>query len=396
MSSAPRCILHLDMDAFYASVEELDHPQYRGQPLIVAGLGRRGVVTTASYAARRFGVRSAMPTAQARRLCPDGIYVAPRMARYQQISAQVFAILRRVSPQIEPLSLDEAFLDISASLRAMGPALQIAQRIQQAIANELGLSASIGIAPSKLIAKLASEAAKPAGIREIAVDEVRAFLDPLKIEQMWGVGKTLLPQLHRLSLYTVADVLQFGAQRLVSVIGSFGHVLHQRCLGEDDREVQIDRPDISIGAEETFGLDVRTLDAARTILMQLCERVAARLRTRGLHAGSISVKLRRPDFTTFTRQAQLKPGTDATADLYTRAEQLLQRWWSGEGTGVALRLLGVSLSELHVAAQTDLFGAVSASSRIDQLADAISQRFGKKAITHARAISKPGDDQDAD
>lgn len=390
MVAAPgRSILHLDLDAFYASVEELDFPQYRGLPLIVAGLGPRGVVSTASYAARRFGVHSAMPTARARQLCPDGIYVKPRMARYQGFSERVFALMGEVTPDIEGLSLDEAFLDVSASVRLLGTPRQIAETLKQRIHAETGLVASIGIAQNKLLAKLASESAKPGGIREVRAEDIRAFLDPLAIKAMWGVGKVLLQSLQRLQVHTVADLLRLGEDTLCGAIGNFGHVLYRRCLGVDERAVERTRDAVGISAEQTFETDLRTLAEARIALMQQCERVCERVRAQGLHAGLVRLKLRRPDFSLVSRQSPLAPATDRTSIVHREATRLLETWWQQQARP-AIRLLGVGLAGFENERQPDLFEPPPGADPVDRLSDAIRQRFGGTRLTHARALGEPG------
>lgn len=389
-ATAGRSILHLDLDAFYASVEELDHPAYRGKPLIVAGLGPRGVVSTASYAARSFGVRSAMPTTRARQLCPDGIYVAPRMARYQELSEQVFALMAEVTPEIEGLSLDEAFLDVTASERLLGPSLKIAIGLQDRIRTQLGLSASIGIAPNKLVAKLASESAKPGGIRAIQPMGIREFLDPLPLTAMWGVGKVLGTTLTSMGLRTVADLLALGEGPLVAAIGSFGHVLYRRCQGCDDRPVERALDHRGISAEHTFETDLGTLAESRVALMQQCERVCERSRALGLRAALVRLKLRQSDFSLVSRQKALQPPTDHTGLVYAAALRLLESWWSQQRRP-AIRLLGVALGEFADTIQADLFGDAPAPAAVDRVADAIRQRFGSRsALTHARALGTPG------
>lgn len=390
MAARPgRSILHLDLDAFYASVEELDFPQYRDQPLIVAGLGPRGVVSTASYAARRFGVHSAMPTARARQLCPNGIFVKPRMARYQAFSERVFALLGEVTPDIEGLSLDEAFLDVTASLRLLGSPRQIADTLKQRIHAETGLVASIGIAPNKLVAKLASESAKPGGIREVSAEGIRAFLDPLQIGAMWGVGKVLLQTLQGLQIHTVADLLRLGEAPLCLAIGSFGHVLYQRCLGIDERAVERTRDAVGISAEQTFDSDLRTLPEARVALMQQCERVCERVRAQGLRAGLVRLKLRKPDFSLISRQSPLAPATDHTSIVHREAAKLLDAWWQQQARP-AIRLLGVGLAAFETERQPDLFAPPPSADPVDRLSDAIRQRFGGTRLTHARALGEPG------
>jgi len=404
-SGNPRCIMHLDMDAFYAAVEILDHPQWQGLPVIVAGLGPRGVVTTASYPARKFGVRSAIPTASARRLCPDGIYVQPRMARYAELSQAVMARIGQFSDQIETLSLDEAFVDLGPSLRLFGSGRQIATRLQQEILVHVGLSASIGIAPNKLIAKLASEAAKPGGIREIAEHEMRAFLDPLPLRAIWGVGEKMDAQLQALGLRSVTQLLAYPESALRSALGSFADTLRQRCLGVDARGIESAREELSISAEETFDRDLKDLSTLHRELMALSERVAQRLRASGKRAGLVRVKIRLPNFSLLTRQAPLAPVSDVTQRIHDLAWQLLQRWWQQQDSP-QVRLLGVGVAEFARAdqagpdqagpaqtapVQADLFQDTAPRRGLDQIADALNARFGAHALRHARALRRAPD-----
>jgi DNA polymerase-4 len=297
-----RAILHADMDAFYASVEERDRPELKGKPLIVGGTGGRGVVAAASYAVRRFGVRSAMPMREALRLCPQAICVRPRMARYQEISTQVFAIFREFTPQVQGLSLDEAFLDVTASRRLLGDAEAIAAEIRRRIRAATELSVSVGIAPNKLLAKIASDLAKPDGMFRIGAENLHEVLDTLPIQRLFGVGPKSLPAVQAAGIHTVGDAARASEQMLWRAFGKQGRAMRALACGIDDRPVVADREEKSISAEETFDTDIHDAGELGRRLTALADRTAARLRAHGLAAGRISVKIRRADFKTYTRQ----------------------------------------------------------------------------------------------
>src|SRR5579859_8048731 len=300
-----RAILHIDMDAFYASVEERDEPALKGKPLIVGGTGGRSVVAAASYAVRRYGVRSAMPMASALRLCPDAIVIRPRMGRYQEVSDQVFAIFREFTPLVEGLSLDEAFLDVTSSQQLLGSAQFIGGEIRRRIRKRTGLTASVGIAPNKLLAKIASDLNKPDGMCRIGADNVREILDGLPIEKLFGVGPKTLPAVHATGIRSFGDLRLAGDEALWRAFGKHGKTMHDRACGLDDRPVEPNREEKSISAEETFATDIRGVAPLAVRLLRLADRVASRLRAQNLAAGRVSVKIRRADFTTYTRQRAL-------------------------------------------------------------------------------------------
>ena len=383
---ADRAIIHVDMDAFYASVEQRDRPELRGKDLIIAGLGRRGVVLTASYEARRYGVRSAMPTAEARRLCPDGIYIEPRMDLYVQVSNQVFEAFAEVTPEIEGLSLDEAFLDVTASRRLLGDIEAIGRRIKAGVRERTRLTCSVGMAHNKLLAKLASELSKPDGFLHITPDRVRETLDPLPVSRLWTVGRVAGAKLEKESIRTFRDLRVCGERRLTELFGSHGPELKRLASGIDDRPVCADRDDKSIGAETTFEYDLETLDEARAVLMRLTERMAERVRAHEMAGATVTVKLRVPPFETMTRQCTLPDPTDATATIYGAGARLLEQWWS-ERKRPRLRLLGITLSgfDREPTQQRDLFDKPRAGPA-DELLDRINQRFGKGAIRHATGL----------
>ncbi len=321
-----RSILHVDMDAFYASVEALDRPELAGLPLIVGHAGPRGVVAAASYAVRRFGVHSAMPIGAALRLCPQAIIVPPRMARYREVSARALAIFESQTPLVEPLSLDEAFLDVTASRRLHGDALTIAARIRQRIRSELGVTASVGVAPNKLVAKIASDLRKPDGLCRIGVEELPQALDELPIERLWGVGTKSLPRLHAAGMRCFRDLRVASDSTLRALFGRHADAMRRRAAGIDERPVVAQREEKSISAECTFETDLRDPSALRPQLSRLVDRVAARLRASGSLAAQLAIKVRTADFTTATRQRSFEPPTRATAPLWRLADGRLADW----------------------------------------------------------------------
>jgi DNA polymerase-4 len=384
-----RAIIHVDMDAFYASVEQLDRPELRGRPVVVGGAGARGVVATASYEARRFGVRSAMPGAMARRLCPDAVFVAPRMERYAEVSARVFEILAGFSPQVEGLSLDEAFVDVTASQRLLGDLLQIGPSVRCRIREALDLPCSVGMAHNKLLAKLATELAKPDGVFHLAPDQVHATLDPLPVGRLWTIGEVAAQRLATVGIRTVGELRLADTARVVRALGNHAATARRLAAGLDDREVVPDREEKSLGAERTFDTDLATLDAARTWLLRLCEKVGERARAHGLRGRTVTVKLRTPPFETHTRRTTLPEAVDATGAIHATANALLESWWATAPVK-RLRLLGVTLSGFDAGTgQQGLFTA-PARAALDPVADRINQRFGSGSIRRARTL--PGDE----
>lgn len=380
-----RTIIHVDMDAFYASVEQRDRPELRGLPVIVAGLGPRGVVSTCSYEARRFGVRSAMPTAQARRLCPHGVYLWPDLARYEEVSCQVFEVFHEVTPLVEGLSLDEAFLDVTASQRLLGSVEAMGLRIKEAIRERTQLNASVGMGPNKLLAKLASEISKPDGFRRIASDRAVAELAPLPVGRLWTVGKVTEQALHRLGIRTMGELAASDTARLASALGRQAGALQALARGEDNRSVEPELAEQSIGAEHTFDVDLAELAMAEAWLLRHCERIAARARQRGLQGRTVTVKLREQPFVTHTRQAQLASPSASASELYRLARRLLSAWWESQQRP-RLRLLGVNLSGFAVEPQQDLFDAAPEQRVADQLQDRINSRFGTGSLVRAGVL----------
>ncbi len=373
------------MDAFYASVEEHDRPELAGKPLIVGGTRGRGVVAAASYAVRRFGVHSAMPMTEALRRCPHAICIPPRMSRYQEVSAQVFEIFHEFTPLVEGLSLDEAFLDVTGSRELKGDGVAIAAQIRRQIRESTGLTASIGISHNKLLAKIASDLEKPDGVCRIGVDNLHAILDPLPVQKLFGVGRKSLPGVQAAGIHTFRDLRLATDEALWQAFGTHGRSMRDRAAGRDDRPVLPDREEKSISAEETFAVDLRDVALMRRQVMHLADRTAARLRAQGLAAGLITVKIRRRDFTTYSRQRGLKPPTQETAVISRLALALLDEWVRTQ-PDAAVRLLGVGAGDLHIPRQADLFSGAPQESPLDAAIDGIRDRFGKSLLTRASLL----------
>lgn len=382
-----RSIIHVDMDAFYASVEERDRPELAGRPVIVGGSAEaRGVVSAANYAARRYGVHSAMPTATARRLCPQAAFLPVRMDYYAQISRQIREVFFRYTPEIEPLSLDEAFLDVTGSEGLFGPATVIARRIKEDIRQELGLVASVGVAPNKFIAKIASDVEKPDGFVVVEPGREQAFLDPLPVERLWGVGRVSAEVFQRLGIRTIAQVRQRGVQALAKHFGRMGEHLWQLAQGIDDRPVVSERQAKSISNETTFATDVDDPALLRAWLRELTEQVASRLRGEGLYARTVQLKVRFADFRTITRAQTLPRATNVTREIRQTAAELLETRLPPGHLPVRLIGVGVSGFEEDDPAQGDLFGqdTQQRQRQIDAVADLIKGRFGDAAIRRGK------------
>jgi len=369
------------MDAFYASVEQRDDPTLRGRPVIVGGHARRGVVLAASYEVRPFGVRSAMPMARALQLAPDAVVVSPRHEVYADVSDRVFDILGSVTPLVEPLSLDEAFLDVTASRQLFGAPAEIARRLRARIADEVGLPASAGIAGVKLVAKIASDMAKPNGQLEVPPDGGAAFLAPLPVSRLWGVGPKSARTLARMGLDTVGDIAGRDPEELVRRFGPSGRALWEQANAIDPRPVVPDRDAKSIGAEDTFDEDLSSVEELSAQVHSQALRVARRLRQAGLRARTVQLKLKRADFTLVTRRATLDEATDDGQVLYRQAAALLAR-----EPARPTRLTGVSAQNLVAvaAAQLGMFAAPpTAAQALNRALDAIADRFGAGTITTA-------------
>lgn len=389
--AAGRLILHVDLDAFYASVEQLDNPELRGRPVVVGGLGGRGVVSAASYEARRFGVHSAMPVSQARRLCPDASFVPSRMDRYRELSARVFACFRDLTPDVEGLSLDEAFLDLSADPAARRDPERMAQALRERIRREIGLVASVGIAPNKFVAKLASDLGKPDGLVHVRPDRLHAFLDPLPVDRLWGVGKPTTDRLRRAGMATLGSLRRAPEPRVRGIVGRQAPRLRALAAGEDNRPVQARRAARSVSTERTFSQDLTTRQALEHNLADMAERVAARLRDKQLEAGTVVVKLRTRDFTTHTRQQHLDRPAANGAIFYRTALDLAQAWWQEQPSTVRLRLVGLGTRDLVPATgQMGLFAVNEKTTASDRLLDDARRRFGEGVLRRGRATDSGG------
>jgi DNA polymerase-4 len=390
-TTRPRQILHVDMDAFFAAIEQRDRPELRGRPVLVGGDPHgRGVVSAASYEARPFGCHSALPMAQAVRLCPQAVIIRPRMERYAEVSRQVFEILEQFTPLIEPLSIDEGFLDVTGTERLFGPAEQTARELRRRICAETGLTASVGVAPNKFLAKLASDLRKPDGLVVVPPDGVQDFLDPLPIGRLWGVGKATLKRFEQLHVQTFADARRLTAAELRRHFGETGEHFYHLVRGDDQRPVVPDREARSISHEQTFATDVADLEYLRSVLLSQTEDVARRLRRHKLLARTVTIKIRRPDFQTITRRATLAAPTDQTALLWQAAAGLFDTWARG---GVhPVRLLGVGVSQFVTGPgqQLPLFDedTTRRSRSLDQTIDQIRERFGRDAISRGSAPPK--------
>ncbi len=373
------------MDAFYASVEMREQPGLAGLPVIVGGSAQaRGVVAAANYAARKYGIHSAMPVLQAQRLCPKLVCLPVRMALYVDVSRQIREIFQRYTPELEPLSLDEAFLDVSASERLFGDAVMIGHKIKNDIAEELSLVASVGIAPTKFVAKIASDIDKPDGFVMIPAHGVQAFLDPLPVGRLWGVGKVTGSEFERLGIHTIKQLRLQPLEALQYRFGKFGEQLWNLAQGIDPRKVVSDSQAKSISNETTFEMDISKRSRLRNSLLELTEQVAFRLRQQGLYARTVQIKLRFADFKTITRSRSLATHTQTTKELWNVVQELLEKALAGRGR--AIRLLGVGASglsrQVSVVRQADLFSdpAQEKQQEIDRLADDIRHRFGALSL----------------
>jgi len=386
-----RIIIHVDMDAFYASVERLDDPALEGLAVIVGGLGPRGVVATANYEARTYGVHSAMPMGQARRLCPRARFIRPRMHRYREKSAEVFSVFRAFTPLVEGLSLDEAFLDVTGSLRLFGGPLELAQQIKQRIRAETGLTASVGVAHNKFLAKLASDARKPDGLLWIREEQVHDFLDPMPIARMWGIGRQTAPKLRALGILTIGQLRQADAALLRPVLGHRIEHFQGLARGADGREVEPQRPDQSISHEVTFDADIGDGAELLAELQRQTESVAQRLRAQGLMARTVVVKIRDRDFQTVTRSRSLHACSSSTRTLYLMARALFENWRSDHRT-TPLRLLGVGVTGLEPGGSGARAVGDNLDSRgeqdIDRVADQINRRYGEAGLIHAQTLRR--------
>lgn len=380
-----RQILHIDMDAFFASVEQHDDPTLRGKPVLVGGAARRGVVAAASYEARVFGCRSAMPMAEALRRCPHAIVVSPTRGRYEEVSSQVFEIFHKYTPLVEGLSIDEAFLDVSGSRSLFGDGEAIARAIRKDVHEATGLTCSAGVASSKFAAKIASDMNKPDGLTVVGPD-VAAFLAPLPVERMWGIGPKTAPTLRRLGYATLGDLARATPAALERVLGAWGADVCELARGVDVREVEPDRDAKSIGAECTYDDDLTTKDAIARTLLAHAARVAERLTEAGLTAGAVVVKLKYADFTLLTRRKTLEEPASDTTTLHDTALELLNRF---PLDGARIRLTGVSAQDIGPGAlQPTLFPDRAAERRRELQSILLNAkgRFGGQPLTFATLL----------
>ena len=389
MSSSARSILHVDMDAFFASVEQRDNPELKGLPVVVGGGSNRGVVAAASYEARVFGIRSAMPMAEAIRRCGHLVRVKPRMAHYKEASEKIFAIFREFTPLVEGLSLDEAFLDVAASVKLIGTPENMAAQIKQRILEDTSLTASVGVAENKLVAKIASDLDKPDGLTIVLPADYRQRLDPLPVRVIPGIGRETLKMLERMGISSVRDLRLADNRDLEPVFGRFTQKTRDRASGIDNRPVVPDREEKSISAEETFDQDLSNPADMNRELLRLADRTAARLRKSSLGAGTVQLKIRRADFSTCTRQRSVKPPANGTDQIYQVARELLNTWLASN-TGAKIRLLGVGGGNLTPAEQPDLFDSdlSQSSSAIDGTVDEIRQKFGSLSVSRAKTLDR--------
>jgi DNA polymerase IV len=379
-------ILHVDMDAFFASVEVRSRPELKGLAVIVGGTGGRGVVSSASYEARAFGVRSAMPSGRARALCPQGIFLSPNFEAYTEASRAVMAIFRDVTPLVEQLSVDEAFLDVSGARRLLGSPAAIGAALRERVARELQLPCSVGVAPTKYLAKLGSARAKPDGMLVIPVDRVLEFLHPLPVSVLWGVGERSADQLHRFGLRTVGDVARAQIGLLRSAVGEAGAAhLHALANGHDDRAVTTTREEKSIGSETTFDTDIDDAERLRRTLLSLSGQVGARLRAAGQAGRTVAIKVRFADFRTINRSRTLPGATDVAQEIFQTAWTLFRSIGSSE----RIRLVGVrveGLGESGGARQPALGDPEHGWREAEQAIDAAASRFGRAAVRPASLI----------
>ena len=381
-----RTILHVDLDAFFAAVEQRDRPELRGKPVIVGGGGPsdRGVVSAASYEARRFGVRSAMPLRQAGRLCPDGVFLPVDGRKYLSVSRDVMAILRRFTPLVEPISIDEAFLDVTGSRALFGDGETIAGAIKAAVREEVRLTISVGVASTKLVAKIASDLRKPDGLVVVPPGTEAAFLAPLPIARLWGVGAHTAVALRDYGVSTIGDLAALPPELLTRRFGKFGTALVDRARGRDADPVAGLDAAKSVGHEHTFDVDTSDRDVIERTLLAMADGVAARLRASGVKAATIAVKIRDSSFRTITRQRTLTEPTDLAEPIWRTALDLARP----EVRGIRVRLLGVTASNLDAPDQLPLFAPADARRhQAIEAADELRQRFGERAVTRARLLN---------
>lgn len=394
---APRVIAHLDMDAFYAAVEVRDNPELLGLPLIIGHPGRRGVVSTCSYEARKFGVRSAMPSVTAKRLCPQATWLRGRMNVYVRESRRIRSILSEVSPLVEPLSIDEAFIDLTGIAADLAGGAAIARDLKNRIRERVRLSASVGIASNKFLAKIASDMRKPDGLMLLPHDRLETLFHPLPVERLWGVGPRTAERLHHGGVRIIGDILRIPELELIRHVGerSAGH-LRRLARGEDDRPVQSSRRAKSISEERTYGDDLRDADEIERAILARSDGVARQLRRKGLLARTVHLKVRRGDFTTWTRSETLARATDLTEPIMAAAGELLRQRIDLGGHGI--RLLGVGVSSLTTrgSGQSELFADddEQMARKLARASDAVLDRLGEKTVVRARLLKRRNREDD--
>ncbi|MDR1520209.1 MAG: DNA polymerase IV [Planctomycetota bacterium] len=393
-----RAVLHVDMDAFYASVEQLDHPEWRGRPVAVCGpANSRGVVSAASYEIRAYGVKSAMPTARAMRLCPGAVFTPPRLERYAEVSERVFAVFSRVTPLVQPVSLDEAFLDVTGCQRLHGDPVRIARRIRKSIRLETGLTASVGVASCRFVAKIASDLDKPDGLTVIPEEEILERLAPLPVGKIWGVGPVTRRRLEKLGIVSIGQLAQWPEEALAAELGSAGRELSRLANGIDPSPVTPEGEEKSISGEHTFAADVTLMAELKEALLEQAERVAERLRKNRLVGRVVCLKLRYGDFTAVTRRKTLPAATCLVEVIWAEAARLLRE--RSDAGRRPVRLIGVGLSGL-AAAEGDqenqgrlFFPSASDAAKLERLAratDRIRDKMGRNAIQRASLRFREG------
>ena len=386
-----RAIIHLDLDAFYAAVEVLDNPTFKGKPVIVGGSRERGVVSAASYEARRFGIHSAQPMARAMSLCPQGIFLPVRMPRYSEVSKRVFEIFHRFTPLVEPLSIDEAFLDVTGSVTLFGSPDDIAKKIKQKVVEEIGLTVSAGVAPNKFVAKIASDMHKPDGLTVVREGEVKAFLSPLPIAKLWGVGKETQKALSLLGVRTIGDLSSISVDILEAKFGKHGTHLHLLSQGIDEREVETAREVKSIGKERTYSQDLVDMHGIKRQLLSLATKVSRRLRRQGFQGKTLTLKVKYMDFVQLTRSTTLPQAIDDEREIFRSCCSLLDKTEAGRRP---IRLLGITLSQLRdreKETQLALFRTgkdAEESKKLNLAVDKIRDKYGEDAILPGTLLDK--------
>ena len=392
MSENIATILHVDMDAFYASVEERDDPKLKGKAVVV-GVGKRGVVSAANYEARKFGIRAAMPIYKAKALAPHAVFIAPNMARYAEVSEQVMAIFRDVTPHVEPISLDEAFLDVTGARRLLGSGIKIADQIRKRVEKDLGITCSVGIAHNKFIAKIASGHCKPNGVLEVDPEKMLEFLHPLAANEIWGVGPKTNELLEKMGLFTIADIANTPRSTLIRVLGqASGASLYELAWGRDYRDVITEHAEKSISASQTFDVDLYQPEEILKEFLRLTEKSADRMRAKGLATNTISIKVRFADFKTISRSRTLDLPTTGTQEIFEVAKSL---YLGLELDRVLVRLVGVSLDSLvenDDVTQMVLGERTSSWQQADSAIDRVKAKFGRSSLRPARLV----DDKDED